>query len=406
MALTVASAAWSVSTPPQTAAGHLSSVTAAPATPAPITPAPGTTAPVTTGSPTSTVAAITVPTPTSETGRPETADLGGTLVLSAVDDVNQATPGVATEATLGVTLDHVIDPGPPTPGTSATPGDRFVELVFAIANKDPQPFTDEQTPYYPPLTFAVDNSAYANESGAQPLPHEGYDSVDGYSPSPPGPCTSFLTIAPGQTRTGCVGFQLPAGVPVVLASVALTLGDSEYGSLGEWRIPPPATRPTAGPVAPGPSLAVAGLGGTVTLTVPDGADGTLVVRMTLDRIVDPAPATSPGLLPGDRAVALAVTIANVGTATVPCYEGYKYQPTLLWSFDSDPDTDGGYTAQGLPSEACAGVTDTVQNGLAPGTSVTGDIPVDMPVGVPVANAVVGLVLAGAGGGSQGEWLIA
>jgi len=394
MALTAASAVWSVSTSPKTAADHSLAVTATPAAAVPATVAPTTAA----------VPTTTVPAPTSETGHPEIADLGGTLVLSAVNNSTEATP-VAPEATLAVTLDQVIDPGPPSAGTAVTPGDRFVELVFGLANKDTMPFTDQQPPYYPPLTFVVDNSGYADESGAQPLPHEGYDSVDGYSPSPPGPCTSFLTIPAGKSTTGCVGFQLPAGVPVVLASVALTLGDSEYGSLGEWQIPPPATRPTAGPVASGPALEVAGLGGSLTLTVPDATVGTLVVRLTLDRIVDPAPATPPGPGPGDRTVALEVTVANVGSATVPCYEGDEYQPTLLWSFDSDPDTNGGYIAQGLPAGACAGVTDIAQNGLTPGATATGDIPVDIPIGVPVANAVVGLGLAGAGGGSQGEWLI-
>ena len=340
---------------------------------------------------------------------PEVTKLGGTVVLEATDPFFQATP-VAPKALLDITLDHVFDQAQPSSNDATIPGDSWVELVFTVRNADTTTFTDEQQDYSPPLTFVVDNVGYADELHAQPIPLEGYGSVDAFAPSRPGPCTEFETIRPGATATACIGFQLPSGVPVALASVALTLGDSQYGSLGEWLIRAPKSTTTTGPTpAPGPSLEVAHLGQTLTLTAPaeqlTTGPETSVVKATLDQVIDPF--SSSPLVPGagDRVVALRFTLSNVGNTTVPCYEGDEYQLSLVWAFDSDVNEDSGYTTLGLPANICHDISDPVFNGLAPGTTATGVIPLELPIGVPVVNALVNLDFAGEAGGPRAEWLV-
>lgn len=380
--LTVASAAWSVASSPR-----IVSTGAATVMPSP-TPAPA-----------------SIPTST-----PEVTHLGGTLAFLAINSFLAATPQVPTKAFLNVTLDHVIDPATPSSDAGSTPGDRWVELEFAVKNRDSTPFVDRAPPYYPPLRFVVDNTSYANEPGAQPLPHEGYPSVDAFSPQH-GRCARDLTIAPGATATACIGFQLPIGVPVVLASVALALGDSGYGTLGEWLVPPAKAPHPPTPVLVGtPALPIAHLGGTLSLTVPSDQVGGVVerpdVEVTLDRVIDPAPSALGGVPgPRDHVVAVRFTLSNVGTATVPCYENDEYQLSFNWEFDSDANESSGYTASGLPSGICDHVTDPVVNGLAPGATATGDIPVELPNGVSVVNVLVGMGFAGSGDGSTVEWLV-
>ncbi len=356
-----------------------------------------------------------VATPTTEpttaatlTISPEVANLGGTLLLRATNPFLQATP-VASRASLSVTLDHVIDPAEPSRNDATIAGDNWVQLVFAVRNADTTPFSDEEPPYYPPLTFVVDNAGYADEPGAQPIPREGYRSVDTFAPSRAGPCTEFQTIQPGGTATACLGFQLPSGVPVVRASVALTLGDSQYGSLGEWLIPPKTATTTGPSPTPSPSLEIGHLGQTLTLTAPTQqlttGPETPVVKATLDQVIDPAP-SSP-LVPGagDRVVELRFTLSNAGTTTVPCYEGDEYQLSLVWAFDSDINEGAGYTTLGLPASICHDVTDPVFHGLAPGATATGLIPLELPIGVPLVNALVDLDFAGETGGPRAEWLV-
>jgi hypothetical protein len=108
---------------------------------------------------------------------------------------------------------------------------------------------------------------------------------------------------------------------------------------------------------------------------------------------------------GDREVDLSFTLSNEGNTTVPCYENDEYQLSFDWAFDTDTSEDGGYTAQELPNGLCANVSDPVSNGLAPGATATGDIPVELPIGVPVVNVFVGFGVAGEGDGSVGEWLV-
>jgi hypothetical protein len=104
-------------------------------------------------------------------------------------------------------------------------------------------------------------------------------------------------------------------------------------------------------------------------------------------------------------VALRFTLSNVGNTTVPCYEGDEYQLSLVWAFDSDVNEDSGYTTLGLPANICHDISDPVFNGLAPGTTATGVIPLELPIGVPVVNALVNLDFAGEAGGPRAEWLV-
>jgi hypothetical protein len=378
--LTVASAAWSIATSPKVVPYGAERVASAASAPASI--------------PTST---------------PEVTRLGRTLAFLAVNSFLAATPEVPTKAFLNVTLDHVIDPATSASDAGSIPGDRWVELEFAVKNRNATPFVDRQPPYYPPLTFVVDNTSYANEPGAQPQPHEGYASVDAFTPRR-GRCARDLTIAPGATATACLGFQLPIGVPVVLASVALALGNSGYGTLGEWLVPPARATYTPTPaLVSTPSLPVAHLGGTLSLTAPSAQLGAVVerpdIQVTLDGVIDPAP-SSLGV-PGarDHVVAVRFTLSNVGSATVPCYEDDEYQLSFNWEFDSDSNESSGYTALGLPSGICAHVSDPVANGLAPGATATGDIAVELPIGVKVVNVLVGMGFAGSGDGTTAEWLV-
>lgn len=388
ISLVCASAVWSTATSPTVASYHaaVTSTTAA------------------------TVTTIATNAPTDDA---TVTHLGGTVLLRAVNSFLAATPEVPTDALLSITLDHIIDPAQPSSTDGTIAGDRWVELLFALKNADSKPFIDQQPPYAAPLTFVVDNTSYDYEPGAQPLPHEGYASVGTFTPSGPGRCAPALTIEPGATALACLGFQVPIGVPVVLASVALTLGNSAYGSLGEWRIRAPtataATTTTTTPVAPNSSLEVAHLGQTLTLSAPTEqlttGPRTSVVRVTLDHVLDPDPSSSPSPGMGDREVDLSFTLSNEGNAPVPCYENDEYQLSFDWAFDSDPRGNGGYTAFGLPDGICADVSDPVFNGLAPGATATGDIPIELPIGVPVVNVFVGLGFAGDGDGSFGGWLV-
>jgi peptidylprolyl isomerase len=201
------------------------------------------------------------PTPTTTVPTPETtvetAHLGGSLNLTAVVHEpsgavigsqsyveSHQNPAIAETERVSVTLNHLIDPAPAslstvnvTPAfqgsTAPIPGDRWVELEFAVTNESPAPFVDQEGSYNPSLSFAVDNASTLNEKGAQPEPTQGYEFLS----TGPGTCSQFLVVPPGATEPGCVGFQVPVGVPIVIASVALNLNNSPDGSLGEWLVP-------------------------------------------------------------------------------------------------------------------------------------------------------------------------
>jgi hypothetical protein len=346
--------------------------------------------------------AVTAP-PPATADAPEVAHLGGSLVLRAVDSMSSST-------LLSVTLQNVIDPDPPSPDASA-PGARWVELRFTVADDEDAAFTDEVKNDDPPLTFEVDNTGYVNAAGAQPSAYGGYSPAAAGTPGVPGSCRQTLTVAARASAVDCLAFALPIGVPVVIASVALDLGDSAYGTLGEWLLPGATT--TAATDDSDPSAAVAHLGGghtitasTQTTTGPEDA----VVNITLDHVIDPARAPMSALaspddaLTGDRPVALLVTLANVGDVTVPCAEGDEGELTVNWYTDPiDTTGDGGYWGDGLPSSLCA--NGATSPGLVPGATETGEILVALPLGVPVVKVTAGMEFAGYGGGPAGDWQI-
>jgi hypothetical protein len=386
--LTVGMALWSASTSPRTQVPPVAQAAA---------PTTFTTVPCCAPSP-----ADTIPSPVP------VATLGGTIVLNATtSNRDVSSPDMPLHARLAVTLEDVVDPADSTAG-SLPPGDRWVEAEFGLKNEDTVPFTDPEPPDSPPISFVVDNTSHSNEDGAPPLPISGYQPYDGFAPSPMGPCGGYEAIAPGGEATDCVGFQLPFGVPAVLASVAMTLVDSGYGTLGEWRMPPPNPIPTGpGPIS-SPSLQVGHVGETFTLTAPAEQLATgvqqPVLDVTVDGIVDPDTATRPPD-EGDHWAGVRVTISNVGNTTLPCYENYRYQLSLDWDVDADPDSGGQFPENGLVPNFCAGVTDIVHDGLAPGQSITAVDSFELPIGVPVANVFAGLGWAGEGDGTQCAWLV-
>ena len=352
---------------------------------------------------------LTVPEPTTppdDSLTPQTARLGQTLDLQAAQGSypGDSVPSNLTAVDLGVTLTDVKDPAPPALD-SVDPGDHWIELTFGIKDNRSVSFTNQEPRYNPPLTFAVDNAKYGDEPGGQPLPIEGYDPVENYEPAVPGSCPQISTIAPGATATDCLVFQLPIGVPVVLASVALTLGDTGGGSLGEWRIPPPAT---TAPATPSDGVTgIARLGETLTLNASGQvSQGPEIPKltMTLDQVIDPAPTPSgpsiQPLVPGDRWVALRFTISNVGNVTIPCYENGEYALGLEWAFDPEANGDGGYSTIGLPS---CGHGQYI--GLASGVTTTSDVPIQIPNGVPVVRATTEMGYAGVPNNELYEWLI-
>jgi hypothetical protein len=346
----------------------------------------------------------TAPTTTGPVTVPAIAHLGGTLGL-------QATSLTGSTTSLSLTLDQVVDPVPPTLD-AAESGDRFVQLRFAVKNDGPASFTDAQQPYYPPLAVAVDNTGYTDVSGAQPLPYGGYSPAANDAPGSPGSCAPTLTIPAQTVATDCFVFELPVGVPVVIASVALDLGDSPDGSLGEWLMP---SATTAGPtITSDHSPGIAHQGGTLTLR-PAGptttGPGSAVLDVTLDQVIDPArapalapsPASSDDRLTGDRVVALQLTLSNVGNVTVPCAEGQEDELSLGWLVDPDGAGDGGSYSAGLPDPFCPDGFSSP--GLAPGATRTGEISFELPSGVPVVRVTAGMSIAGFGSGPGADWQI-
>jgi len=344
----------------------------------------------------------TAPTTTGPVTVPGIAHLGGTLVLQAA-----SLTGIPTA--LSLTLDQVVDPVPPALDAGAS-GDRFVQLHFAVKNDESASFTDQQPPYYPPLMVAVDNTGYTDVSGAQPWPYGGYVPAATDIPGSPASCTPTLTIPARATATDCFAFELPVGVPVVIASVALDVGDSPDGTLGEWLMPTAVTtRPTITSDLPS---GFAHLGGTLTLRPagpPTTGPGSAVLNVTLDQVIDPARAPGVGPLPaddrltGDRLVALRFTLSNVGDVTVPCAEAEEDELTLGWMVDPDAAGDGGSYAAGLPATFCPDGFSSP--GLAPGATATGEISFELPSGVPVVRVTAGMGYAGFGGGPGGDWQI-
>jgi hypothetical protein len=101
------------------------------------------------------------------------------------------------------------------------------------------------------------------------------------------------------------------------------------------------------------------------------------IEVTLNKVIDPALIQVPGhpAPPGGRYVEMNVTIANVGSVTLPVQEGpLPYVLSFTWYLnpsDSVPDLGETFT-QDFPNATCQGVPRYfTQDDVAPGQSVTG-----------------------------------
>jgi hypothetical protein len=120
------------------------------------------------------------------------------------------------------------------------------------------------------------------------------------------------------------------------------------------------------------------VGDTVRLTAyPVVGPGTPVFNVTLDEVIDPAPIQVPGHdpPPHTRYVEMKVTIANVGSVTLPVQ--YGYLPSMLgftWYFNPSPSVpeNAALFTQAFPSATCQGLAeDYSQADVAPGQMITG-----------------------------------
>jgi hypothetical protein len=151
----------------------------------------GSTSPSSGGASTSTTAAV--------------AHTGGTITLKGQDKI------------VDVTLVKVIDPAQ---GASefATPdsGKRFVGAEFQIKNTGTGTFDDDAN--NDASVIGSDNQTYTADM----------NDIAG--------CTNFnsgsVTLAPGESATGCVNFQVPSGVTVVKVRFAANMGLG--ADTGEW----------------------------------------------------------------------------------------------------------------------------------------------------------------------------
>lgn len=121
---------------------------------------------------------------------------------------------------LGITLTQVIDPAQGADQfTTPDPGKRFVAVDLSIKNNGHSTYSDDAN--NDTSLIGSDNQSYTPD----------FDSVS--------ECTNFdngqITLAAGESVTGCVVFQLPTGVTT--AKVQYTPDSGFSGSTGEWQVP-------------------------------------------------------------------------------------------------------------------------------------------------------------------------
>jgi hypothetical protein len=132
------------------------------------------------------------------------------------------------------------------------------------------------------------------------------------------------------------------------------------------------------------------VGETRSLSVnPVLGPGIPALKVTLNQLIDPAPIQVPNhpAPEGERYVEVNVTIANVGSATLPVQYGYlRRMLGFTWYLNpshSVPDSGETFT-QAFPSATCDGVAqDFTQDDVAPGQTITGCVQFG-----PLANAIV------------------
>lgn len=121
---------------------------------------------------------------------------------------------------LGITLTQVIDPAQGADQfTTPDSGKRFVAVDLSIKNNGHSTYSDDAN--NDTSLIGSDNQSYTPD----------FDSVS--------ECTNFdngqITLAAGESVTGCVVFQLPTGVTA--AKVQYTPDSGFSGSTGEWQVP-------------------------------------------------------------------------------------------------------------------------------------------------------------------------
>jgi len=121
---------------------------------------------------------------------------------------------------LAVTLTQVIDPATGSDQyTSADAGKRFVAAEVKIVNNGTAAFSDDANSDM--TLIGSDNQSYTAD----------FDTVS--------ECTNFnsgqYTLAPGESSTGCVVFQVPNGVNTAKIQFQTQSGLSQ--STGEWLVP-------------------------------------------------------------------------------------------------------------------------------------------------------------------------
>jgi hypothetical protein len=160
----------------------------------------------------------------------EVAHLGGTLPFTAQ---LSGSPNAA----LRITLDSVIDPGPPGSGQEIpTAGTRNVELRVTLTNDGDAtvPVLNEGDEYILTMQWQLDvDIAYGD--GVPIYQYEGPPSA-----TSSGAGTDFPQpgITPGQSVTGCVlFFDISDGSTVHNATALLLYAGIYNGAPGEWLIP-------------------------------------------------------------------------------------------------------------------------------------------------------------------------
>jgi hypothetical protein len=121
---------------------------------------------------------------------------------------------------LAVTLTQVIDPATGSDQyTTADAGKRFVAAEVKIVNNGTAAFSDDANSDM--TLIGSDNQSYTAD----------FDTVS--------ECTNFnsgqYTLAPGESSTGCVVFQVPNGVNTTKVQFQTQSGLSQ--STGEWLVP-------------------------------------------------------------------------------------------------------------------------------------------------------------------------
>jgi hypothetical protein len=131
-----------------------------------------------------------------------------------------ATVDVGGGKGLAVTLNQVIDPASGADQyTTPNAGDRFVAVDIKIVNNGTAAFSDDANSDV--TLIGTDNQSYTAD----------FDNVN--------ECTNFnsgqYTLAPGESTTGCVVFQVPDAVNTAKVQFQIQSGLSQ--STGEWLVP-------------------------------------------------------------------------------------------------------------------------------------------------------------------------